>query len=40
MKIPPEKEIFLVFDGDKIEPGSTVGDADIGDMDNIDVHVK
>jgi hypothetical protein len=38
--VPEEKEVFLVFDGDKLQPDNLISDTEIGDMDNIDVHVK
>ncbi|KAI9818184.1 MAG: hypothetical protein M1827_000809 [Pycnora praestabilis] len=39
-KVEPEKEVFLVFDGDRLDPSSTVGETDFSDMDHVDVHVK
>lgn len=39
-RVPAEKDVFLVFDGDRMQPGDLVSDTDIGDMDNLDVHVK
>jgi Ubiquitin-2 like Rad60 SUMO-like len=38
-KIADEVEISLYLDGDKLDPASTVGDADIEEMTTIDVHV-
>jgi hypothetical protein len=39
-KIPDDKEITLRFDGDVLDPGDKMGDADIEDMDSIEVHIK
>ncbi|KAJ9134102.1 hypothetical protein NKR23_g10334 [Pleurostoma richardsiae] len=38
--VPPDCEISLYFDGDKLAEDSTVGDADIGDMETVEVHIK
>lgn len=39
-KIPPEKETALYFDGEKLDEATTVQEADIEDMDNLEVHIK
>jgi hypothetical protein len=39
-KIPIGKEIVLYFDGDKIDPESTVEEAELADMDNVEVHIR
>lgn len=38
--IPDEKEVTLWFDGDKLDPEDAVGDTELGDMDNVEVHIK
>jgi hypothetical protein len=38
-KLGQEVEISLHFDGEKLDPASTVADADVEDMNTIDVHV-
>lgn len=40
MKIPQDKEVYLLFDGDRLDPDSSVKDADITDSDLVDVQVK
>lgn len=32
--------MFLVFDGDRLNAEVAVADTEIGDMDNVEVHVK
>ena len=39
-KIGQEKEVYLLFDGDRLEPQTLVGDTELSDMDYIDVYVK
>lgn len=39
-KVPEEKEISLVFDGDKLDGDMTVKDTEIEDMDSLEVHIK
>lgn len=39
-KLPPESEVVLRFDGDKLEPQSMVGDADLEDMSSVDAYVN
>jgi hypothetical protein len=38
--IPDEKEVLLYFDGDLLDPNSTVEDADLGDMDIIEIRIR
>lgn len=40
MKIPQAQPVTLMFDGDRLKPMDTVSDADIDDMDVIEVHFK
>ncbi|KAI9674277.1 MAG: hypothetical protein M1829_003824 [Trizodia sp. TS-e1964] len=35
-----DKEVWLMFDGERLDPDQTVGESEIGDMDYIDVHVR
>ncbi|TLD05117.1 uncharacterized protein PgNI_09626 [Pyricularia grisea] len=39
-KIPADKEVIIMFDGDKLAEGDTVGDAGIEDKDVVDVLIK
>ena len=39
-KIELDKEVYLVFDGERLEPPTKVGDTELSDMDFIDVYVK
>jgi Ubiquitin-2 like Rad60 SUMO-like len=38
--VDPGKTCWLVFDGDRLEPESTIGDTEIEDGDAIEVHVR
>ena len=38
--VEADKEVFLLFDGERLERGSQVGESDISDMDSIEVHIK
>jgi hypothetical protein len=38
--IPAEKDIALYFDGDKLEPDMKVEDAELTDMDTVEVHIR
>ncbi|KAH8815172.1 ubiquitin-2 like Rad60 SUMO-like-domain-containing protein [Xylogone sp. PMI_703] len=38
--VPSDKEISIFFDGDKLDPDSTVEDTDLDDMDTVEVHIK
>ena len=38
--IPPERDVGLWFDGERMADETTMADADIDDMDTIEVHVK
>ncbi|KAJ4301261.1 hypothetical protein N0V90_003352 [Kalmusia sp. IMI 367209] len=40
MGVPSEQPITLMFDGDRLKPMDTIEDADIDDMDAIEVHFK
>ncbi|KAI9766538.1 MAG: hypothetical protein M1840_006496 [Geoglossum simile] len=35
-----DKQVFLQFDGDRLDPGVTVADTELGDMDHVDVYVR
>ncbi|KAJ5834271.1 Ubiquitin supergroup [Penicillium robsamsonii] len=39
-KISADQDIFLLFDGDKLDPDSCLGDYDIDDLDLLDVQIK
>jgi hypothetical protein len=39
-EIPPEKNVSLWFDGDKMDPACKMCDADVDDMSTIDVHIN
>ncbi|KAL3417270.1 hypothetical protein PVAG01_11270 [Phlyctema vagabunda] len=38
--IEDDKEVALYFDGDRLEPDTTCEDADLGDMDVVEAHVR
>ena len=38
--IQPDKEVFLLFDGERLSPPCKVGGTEISDMDKIEVYVK
>lgn len=38
--ISADDEVFILFDGDRLEPGTCLGDHDIADLDMLDVQVK
>jgi hypothetical protein len=38
--VSDEKDVALYFDGDKLEPDSTVENAELGDMDAVEVHIR
>ncbi len=38
--VEADRDVFLMFDGDKLSAEDTVADTDISDLDHIDVHVK
>ena len=38
--ISSEKEVNLMFDGEKLSPETQVGDTELSDMDTLDVFVK
>ena len=39
-KPPPDKHVFLVFDGEKIQEDMTMNETDIDDLEYIEVHIK
>ena len=39
-EITSEKEVNLMFDGEKLLPETVVGDTELSDMDTLDVFVK
>jgi hypothetical protein len=39
-RIPPDKSVHLMFDGDRLSPESTFGDTDIADLDCVDVVIR
>ncbi|MCJ1281956.1 hypothetical protein MMC26_001279 [Xylographa opegraphella] len=38
--IDPGKEVYLVFDGDRLDPPIAVGDTELSDMDSIEVFIR
>lgn len=38
--IQPDKEVFLLFDGERLSPQCKIGETEISDMDKIEVYVK
>ncbi|KAI9724429.1 MAG: hypothetical protein M1812_000497 [Candelaria pacifica] len=39
-QVTTDKEVFLIFDGDRLDVDLSVGDTDLSDLDNVEVHVK
>lgn len=39
-KIPDDKQITLMWDGEALEPGDVIKDTEIEDMESIEVHIK
>jgi len=39
-RVTVDKEIVLYFDGDKLDPASTIQDTDLEEMDNVEVKIK
>ena len=39
-QISPEKKVSLLFDGEQLEPSTSVGITELSDMDNIDVYIR
>ena len=39
-KVDPEKEVYLVFDGDRLDAPTAVGDTELSDMDSIEVFIR
>lgn len=38
--IAPDKDVFLMFDGERLEPGDKMEDSEVQDMDSIEVLIK
>ena len=38
--LTPEKEVFLLFDGERLSPQTIIEETEISDMDHIDVYVR
>lgn len=38
--IGADKEVFLLFDGERIERDARVEETDLSDMDSVEVHIK
>ncbi|MCJ1397149.1 hypothetical protein MMC11_000341 [Xylographa trunciseda] len=39
-KVDPGKEVYLIFDGDRLDPPTAVGDTELSDMDSIEVFIR
>jgi hypothetical protein len=39
-QIPQEKEVYLMFDGERIDPALSVSETELSDMDYIEVYIK
>ena len=39
-KVEADKEVYLLFDGERLDPPMKVGDTELSDLDYIDVYVK
>lgn len=39
-QLPEERTVTLMFDGERLDPETTIEQADIGDMDTIEAYVK
>lgn len=39
-KIPNDKQITLMWDGEALEPSDAVRDTEIEDMESVEVHIK
>ncbi|MCJ1477945.1 hypothetical protein MMC13_006620 [Lambiella insularis] len=39
-KIGPGREVYLLFDGERLDPSTSIADTEISDMDNIEVYVR
>jgi len=39
-QISQDKEVYLLFDGDRLDPPTLVGATELSDMDNIEVYIK
>jgi hypothetical protein len=38
--VPEEKDIALHFDGEKLDPSSTIEETELGEMDTVDVYIR
>jgi hypothetical protein len=39
-EVSEDRQVYLLFDGDKLDPEVTVADTELGDMDHVDVYVR
>ena len=39
-QIPAAKAIFLLFDGERLDPDSSIENTEISDMDYVEVYIK
>ena len=39
-KLDLDKEVYIMFEGERLNPSTTVEDAEIADMDSLDTYVK
>jgi len=39
-KVDSEKEVYILFEGERLEPNTAVEDAEIADLDSLDTYVK
>lgn len=39
-KIDSNKEVYLLFDGERLDPSTLIADTELSDMDNIEVYVR
>lgn len=39
-KPPADRKVFLMFDGERLDENEMMGETEVADMDNIDVHIK
>ena len=39
-EISQDRDIYLLFDGERLEPTMLVGATELSDMDNIEVYIK
>jgi Ubiquitin-2 like Rad60 SUMO-like len=38
--VTKDKQVFLQFDGDRLDPEIVVADTELGDMDHVEVYVR